>query len=288
MRCRRPFAPLRRPGRWRAGQVVAQAASASRTVAEFSSADRQRDAVGPVEGGGDLGGRQMVAGAGVERPAQQRPPQHLAFGCAALCDGERGGDGDQGFGDRAAGDRGQGRPLGLGVGAGVLIPGHRVGAVRLGAGLTASRYFAGDEWACRRVCGCGTSQPACWPPHHGDQRGADPPRGLAQRTVIAPAARGSSGHETDLARLLPAQSPSPPVAPTSALSPSPKPWPATDLAATGPAASRHRPGLARAVRRSGRRCPGPGRGRRRAARQLPQHLQRRSGATRNRHRGGRG
>jgi hypothetical protein len=50
----------------------------------------------------------------------------------------------------------------------------------------------------------------------------------------------------------PAQSPSPPVAPTSALSPSPKPWPATDLAATGPAACGHRPG---SLSTPGARCP---------------------------------
>ena len=55
----------------------------------------------------------------------------------------------------------------------------------------------------------------------------------------------------------------------------------------GPGLPGH-PCAARAVRRSGRCIPGPGRGRRRAERHLPQHLQRRSGATRNRHRGGRG
>ena len=123
----RPLAPLRRPGRRLPGESAGadgQREPHGRRV--FQVGDGQRGAGGPVQGGGDLGRRAGVAGGGVERPAEQRLPQHLGLGRAGLLGGEGGGDGDQGLGDRPAGDRGQVRPLGLGVGAGVLVPGHHL------------------------------------------------------------------------------------------------------------------------------------------------------------------
>jgi hypothetical protein len=47
----------------------------------------------------------------------------------------------RGFGDRATGDRRQGRPFGLGISAGVLIPSHRLGL----AGAHAGQAGAGVE-----------------------------------------------------------------------------------------------------------------------------------------------
>src|SRR6185503_6882654 len=92
----------------------------------FQVGDRERGASGPVEGGGDVGWRGDVAGGGVERPAEQRLPQHLRVGGARLLRGEGDGDGDQGLGDRPAGDRGEVRPFGFGVGASVGVPGDRL------------------------------------------------------------------------------------------------------------------------------------------------------------------
>ena len=103
-----------------------------------------------------------------------------------------------------------GRRHDRGPGSRVAGAGYARAGDLLGAGLTASRYFAGYEWLAGRVCGCGTSRTACWPPRHGDQRGADPPRGasLAPKGLSLPRPpRGSSGHGTDLARLLPSGTP---------------------------------------------------------------------------------
>ena len=77
--------------------------------------------------------------------------------------GEGDGDGDQGLGDRPAGDRGQVRPLGLGVGAGVGVPGDHL----LFGGLGFGQAGAGVEGppVADRVLqvGRGTRRPAGGP-----------------------------------------------------------------------------------------------------------------------------
>ena len=80
------------------------------------------------------GGGLVVAGGGVERPGEQRLPQHLRVGGVRLFLGQGNSDGDQGLGDRPARDRGEVRPLGLGVGAGVGVPGDRLVFGDLGLG----------------------------------------------------------------------------------------------------------------------------------------------------------
>ena len=131
----RPLAPLGRPGGRLAGEVAGAGGQREpHGGGVFQLGDGQRGPFCPVEGGGDLGRRVGVAGGGVERPGEQRLPQHLALGRARLLGGEGDGDGDQGLGDRAAGDRGQVRPLGLGVGAGVLVPGDHLLLDGLGVG----------------------------------------------------------------------------------------------------------------------------------------------------------
>ena len=131
----RPLAPLSRPGRRLPGQGLgARAKREPHRRGVFQLGDGQGGAFGPVEGGGDLLGRVGVAGGGVERPGEQRLPQHLAVGRARLLGREGDGDGDQGLGDRPAGDRGQVAPFGLGVGAGVLVPGDHLPLGGLGFG----------------------------------------------------------------------------------------------------------------------------------------------------------
>ena len=131
----RPLAPLRRPGRRLPGQGLgARAEREPHGGRVVQRADGQRGAGGPAEGEGDLARRVGLAGGGVERPGEQRPAQHPGLGRALLLRGQRDGDGDQGLGDRPAGDRGQARPLGLGVGAGVLVPGDHLPLGGLGGG----------------------------------------------------------------------------------------------------------------------------------------------------------
>ena len=131
----RPLAPLGRPGRRLPGQGLAaggQRQPHGRGV--FQIGDRKRGACGPVERGGDLGRRADVAGGRVARPAEQRLPQHLRLGGTRLLARKRDGDGDQGLGDRPAGDRGEVRPFDLGVGAGVGVPGDHFVFDGLGVG----------------------------------------------------------------------------------------------------------------------------------------------------------
>src|ERR1019366_5404006 len=86
----RSLAPLRRPSRRLPGQgpgAGPQRQPHGRRVLQL--ADRQRGAFRPVQGGGDLRRGVGVAGGGVERPGEQRPPQHFGLGCAVLFRGER-------------------------------------------------------------------------------------------------------------------------------------------------------------------------------------------------------
>jgi hypothetical protein len=142
----RPLAPLGRPGGRLAIQGLgARAERQPHRRRVIQRADRQGGAGHPAQGGGDLARRDLLAGGGVERPAEQRLPQHPALRSALLLGGQRDGDGDQRLGDRAARDRGQSRPLGLGVAAGMLIPGDHLPLGRLGgrqAGALAERPAA--------------------------------------------------------------------------------------------------------------------------------------------------
>ena len=77
----RPLAPLGRPGRWLPGPGLGaggQRQPHGRGL--FQVGHREGGAFGPVEGGGDLGRRGDVAGGGVERPVEQRLPQHPRLG----------------------------------------------------------------------------------------------------------------------------------------------------------------------------------------------------------------
>ena len=108
----------------------------------FQRGDGQRRGGDPVQRGGGLIGRGEVAGAGVERPAEQRPAQHGGVGGAAPVPDQRDRHGGQRLGDRPAGDGGQVRPFEVGVGAGVLIPGDGAcGCLLLGGdGQPGARY----------------------------------------------------------------------------------------------------------------------------------------------------
>ena len=77
--------------------------------------------------------------AGLNAQANSACRSTLRLGRARLLGGEGDGDGDQGLGDRPAGDRGQVRPLGLGVGAGVLVPGDHLVPGGLGVGQAGAR-----------------------------------------------------------------------------------------------------------------------------------------------------
>ena len=77
----RPLAALGRPGRRLSGQGLAACPqSEPHGCGVLEVGDRQGGALCPVEGGGDLGRRGGVAGGGVERPGEQRLPQHLGLG----------------------------------------------------------------------------------------------------------------------------------------------------------------------------------------------------------------
>ena len=81
----RPLAPLGRPGRRLPGQGRGAGGQRQPHVrGVFEVGDREGGALGPVEGGGDCGRRGGVAGGGVERPGEQRLPQHLRVRGARL------------------------------------------------------------------------------------------------------------------------------------------------------------------------------------------------------------
>jgi hypothetical protein len=58
-------------------QAISRNPAGYSTVAVSSSADRHGGADGPVRGGGELGRRDLAAGGGIERLAEQRLPRRL-------------------------------------------------------------------------------------------------------------------------------------------------------------------------------------------------------------------
>ena len=80
------------------------------------------------------GGGVMSRVAGLNAQANSACRSTFGSGAPGSFAAEGDGDGDQGLGDRPAGDRGEVRPFGLGVGAGVGVPGDRLVFGDLGLG----------------------------------------------------------------------------------------------------------------------------------------------------------
>jgi hypothetical protein len=128
-------------------RVTAQAPSAARITAGSSRSPTVTDAAAAQSRAAVM----PVGGVRLRAPglnAQPNRARDRTFGSgAAVAAGQGGGDGGEGLGDGPAGGRGELRPFHAGVGAGVVIPGHRRGGGRGGGDGQAGGLVEGDAVA---------------------------------------------------------------------------------------------------------------------------------------------